>query len=365
VNTTAKGVEQTDLDAETLISPALVQESQYCIHGVRLRVMTDSPVMAAAVESRLRYFSGKVDPGSNPIEVFLHAVPRRSSVPFTVSSSANVLFDRPGKTRGDPLCESWPCTVYQDLGWMVIDFHDQGLLRLDHRRRRMEGYMVRPEAMHPDLQGSFFHLGLGELLKAQGLYTIHATALEKSGRAVLIPGSSGRGKTTCCISLMRAGYRCLSDDHPLVRENGTELEILAFPEKIDVTENSIQLFPELREAQARLRRGIWKRSFFPDEFYPHAIVEAGKPAVILFPLIIDAPESRLEPLPKNRALEEIMRQGLLVLDREVAHRQFRTFARLAETTPCYRLYFGEDVLALPQLIDSLLDTSHGGHAGLS
>jgi hypothetical protein len=24
------------------------------------------------------------------------------------------------------------------------------------------------------------------------------------------------------------------------------------------------------------------------------------------------------------------------------------------TTPCYRLYFGEDVLALPQLVDPLL-----------
>jgi hypothetical protein len=337
-----------------LSAPTSGHESHYCIHGVRLRVATDSPMITAAVESRLRYFPGKPDMSSDPLEVFLQAVPRRSKVPVTVSSLAEVLFDRAGKTRGDPLSEAWPCTVFQDQGWIVIDFHHRGLLRIDQHRRRMEGYMVQPEAMHPDLLGSFFHLGLTELLKTQCLYTIHATALEKNGRAVLIPGSSGRGKTTCCISLMRAGYRCLSDDHPLVRENGTGLEVLAFPEKIDVTETSIQFFPELREAQALLRRGVWKRSFFPDEFYPDAIAEAGKPAVLLFPLIIDAPESWLEALPKNRALEEIMRQGLLVMDREVAHRQFQTFVRLVETTPCYRLYFGEDILELSGLIDPLL-----------
>jgi hypothetical protein len=37
------------------------------------------------------------------------------------------------------------------------------------------------------------------------------------------------------------------------------LEVLPFPVKIDVTENTARLFPELREAEPRLHRGLRKR----------------------------------------------------------------------------------------------------------
>jgi hypothetical protein len=331
-----------------------MQESYYDIHGVRLRVATGGPGMAAMADSLLRHFRRPADAGPALLEILCRAVSHRSEIPVSPSPAAEMLFDRNGKTMGDLLREEWRCTLYRDQERFAADFHEQGLVLWEGRRGRMETYLVQPEAMHPDIARSFFHFGLAELLRARGLYTIHATALEQRGRAVLIPGSSGRGKTTCCISLLRAGYRCLSDDHPLLRENGAGLEILTFPEKIDVTEHSIEFFPELKAAKERLPQGVQKRSFVPEEIYPHAMTESGKPALLLFPLVVDAPESRLEPLPKNRALEEIMRQGLLVLDREVAGRQFMTLSRLAEQTPCYRLYFGEDVLDLPRLIDPLL-----------
>src|SRR5207244_1150026 len=106
------------------------------------------------------------------------------------------------------------------------------------------------------------HFALTELLKRRGMYTIHATALERNGRGVLIPGDSGRGKTTCFLSLLRAGYRCLSDDHPLLRQDGSHLELLSFPVKIDVTEKTIGFFPELQQANGRLRQGVRKRYFY-------------------------------------------------------------------------------------------------------
>src|SRR5207245_6330563 len=132
-------------------------------------------------------------------------------------------------------------------------------LRIDDQHTRGEGYLVLPEAMHHDVQISFLHFAVTELLKLRGLYTLHATALEKGGQGVLIPGASGRGKSTSCISLLRDGYRLLSDDHPLVRENGHGLEILSFPVKIDVTEGTIGFFPELRGAKEALHQGVRKR----------------------------------------------------------------------------------------------------------
>lgn len=50
---------------------------------------------------------------------------------------------------------------------------------------------------------------------------LHAAALERDGRALLIAGPSESGKTTLTLALLRRGYRLLSDDFtPLERTSG-------------------------------------------------------------------------------------------------------------------------------------------------
>jgi hypothetical protein len=201
-----------------------------------------------------------------------------------------------------------------------------------------------------------FHLALIELLRRRGLYTIHATALEYNGRAVLIPGNSGRGKTTSFISLLRSGYRYLSDDHPLLHDAGARVEVLPFPIKINVTDATVQFFPELREASEQmLHPGVPKRFFYAEDLYPTAVGERCQPAIVLFPHVVDAPKSHLELLPKSRALEALLPQALLVYDQEVARREFKVLAKLVQQVDCYRLHFGRDILDLPKLITPLLE----------
>jgi hypothetical protein len=230
------------------------------------------------------------------------------------------------------------------------------MLRIDEEQGRVAGYVVQPEGMHPEVLTSVFHhCALTVLLRRQGLYTMHATALEKHGRGIIIPGASGRGKTTSCIALLRAGYRCLSDDHPLLRVRATGLELLSFPVKIDVTAKTVTFFPELQGAQAPLHQGLFKQYFYAETLYPGCQTDVCDPVLIIFPQIVKAPRSALEPLPKSRAFEEFLPQGLLVLDKEVAKQQFQALSHLIHKATCYRLYFGEDVLELPQLVDPLLE----------
>jgi len=185
---------------------------------------------------------------------------------------------------------------------------------------------------------------------------IHAAALERNGRGVMIPGLSGSGKTTCCISLIRAGYRCLSDDKPFLRGNGSRIELLAFPERIDVTERTISFFPELGAAfQGDLTTGHRKKQFHPEALYPGSTAETGQPDLILFPQISGESKSRLEKLSKIRALETLLPHTLVVLDPELSERRFDLLARLVEGAECYTLHFGHDVLDLPRLVDPLLE----------
>jgi hypothetical protein len=331
-------------------------EYLFSVYGTPVKYATASPLLAPPVNELLKHFRRDSLKESVPLTVCFRAVQERADIPLTMSSSARQLSSGTGAAVGDRRETGLPYEVLQDGGRLIADFFDIGALVMDGMQGRADGYLIKPETMHANLIEYLFHLALIELLRRQGLYSIHATALEKHGRGVLIPGNSGRGKTTSFISLLRSGYRYLSDDHPLIRDAGTHVEMLPFPIKIGVTEATTAFFPELRNAPDHiLQPGSPKRSFHAEDLYPTSVGDTCEPAIILFPHVVDMPHSCLEPLPKSRALEAILPQALLVYDSEIARRQFQTLARLVQQVDCYRLHFGRDVLELPNLITPLLE----------
>jgi hypothetical protein len=86
---------------------------------------------------------------------------------------------------------------------------------------------------------------LVELLKRRDCYSMHAAGFTKHGKAILIPGTSGAGKSTLAITLLRGGFGYLSDDMTFLRRRLDRLEVLGFPEDVDVSDQTIRFFPEL------------------------------------------------------------------------------------------------------------------------
>lgn len=333
-----------------------MREYLFNLHGVELHYQTSSLVMVTPILSFLRHFHTDLEKGDTVLTIRFEQVDSRAEVPVKVSEQAKTLFSGTCPSRGDSLRSIWRCDVVQDGDRLVTDFHDQGVLVIDGARGLVEGYFISPEAMHEDVRESFFHYALTELLKRRGLFTVHATALEYQGHGVLIPGYSGQGKTTSFLSLLRSGFRYLSDDYPLLQDCGTHMELLPFPMKIDVTDRTIEFFQELRDAAPEiLKQGVWKKSFQPEDVYPNSIGTSCRPAMILFPHVVDIAHSCLEPLSKSRALEAVMPQALRVYDPEVARREFQALSKLVQQVDCYRLHFGRDVLDLPKLIAPLLE----------
>jgi hypothetical protein len=325
------------------------------IHGIEIRFATNSPELMDSVETLLHHFLSSVT-APRPTLMQFDAVDDRRDIPFLIPSTALLLYSGSGLAIGPDRQTTWRCDMYSDKGLLIADFHDEGLVVVDGALHTAQGYLVRPESMAPDIRVSFVHFAMTELLKRRGLYTFHATALEHNGRGVLIPGFSGRGKTTSFLSLLRSGYRYLSDDHPFFRLNGTRVEILPYPLKINVTNQTISFFPELRTAPPSvLHPGTPKHYFYAEDLYPGPLGAPCEPAVIIFPFVVDSSHSCLEPLSKKVALEMILPHSLLVYDPEVARREFQALARLIEQTDCYRLHFGRDVMDLPWLVTPLLE----------
>ena len=332
--------------------------SKFCIHGVNLSVHSSSVAISSAVSHHLQYFRQEAFTSPDSLSICFEAVPSPEAIPFTPSSTGRRLFSRPRKEHKRPNWVEWPCEVYQDQKQLVINFFSHGLLLINGSTGKGHGYIVNPESRHQDFCVRYIHMALVELLKWKKLYTIHATALEKHGSGVLIPGVSGQGKTTTFLSLLRSGYRCLSDDHPFIYEEGNAIKVLAFPVKVDVTENTINLFPELQDRSTSLHQGIVKRYFYVEDLYPGSTGHSCIPKVLLFPQVVDQATSWLEPISKSQALEDLLPHGLLVYDREVAKREFQTLTHLVQQVECYRLQFGRDVLDVPRLIDPLLEKTN-------
>jgi len=102
-------------------------------------------------------------------------------------------------------------------------------IRFAHRppnRRRI------PWRLFPDLVMHLYVLWpiLECRLAARGLYLVHAGAVERDGRALLVAGRGGTNKSALVAELVRRRWRPMSDDFVLLRplEQGGA-DVLAFP----------------------------------------------------------------------------------------------------------------------------------------
>ncbi len=76
----------------------------------------------------------------------------------------------------------------------------------------------------------------------QEFFQLHAGAVIKKGKIILLPANHGQGKTTLTLSLTRNNYRCLSDDIVLIAPETTR--IIPFPRSFLIKDKSIKNMAE-------------------------------------------------------------------------------------------------------------------------
>jgi|GEM_PF-1052394 len=76
----------------------------------------------------------------------------------------------------------------------------------------------------------------------QEFFQLHAGAVIKKGKIILLPANHGQGKTTLTLSLTRNNYRCLSDDIVLIEPETTK--IIPFPRSFLIKDKSIKKMTE-------------------------------------------------------------------------------------------------------------------------
>jgi hypothetical protein len=184
-------------------------------------------------------------------------------------------------------------------------------------------------------------------LHARGLFHLHAAALvAPSGASLAVAGTASCGKSTLAAALVAAGCAYLGDDVALATRRGDAVRLLAFPRPFHLAEASARAVPA---AGARLLAGepafAGKRWLDPAAAFPGAArLDAPAPAALLFPEIVDAEVSAVEPLSAAEGLGRLLASSLFAMTRLGTTAQRALLADVAAGARPYAVRLGRDLL---------------------
>lgn len=182
---------------------------------------------------------------------------------------------------------------------------------------------------------------------------VHAAVASRGGRAVVLPGRSGAGKTTLVAALALAGWAYLSDEVAAVGAGAT---LAPYPRPLALEPGSWPLLPG---AAARWPAGVPAlvadiRLVLPATLGGPPAAPA-RPAAVVFPEVVAGGGTTLHPLGRAEALERLL---ALTFNLPAVRREgFDRLAALVRGSACHRLVL-DGVGEAPALLAAVVADRH-------
>ncbi len=179
---------------------------------------------------------------------------------------------------------------------------------------------------------------------------LHAGAIGRAGRTVLLPADANSGKSTLTTALVAEGWRYLTDEAAAL---DGRLMVRPYPKPIALDPGSFHLFPEFAPdtRDDDLWSGRRQRAWYLD---PASVGSVGAPTpahIVVSPRWTEGAATAVTALRPIEALHELLGHAF-DFSQGGAH-VFEILARLANDVPMYQLNYG-DLRAATAAVDRLL-----------
>ena len=317
----------------------------YDLYGTILTI-TAWPELAAALDARLARFRLSRAPAAADIAfIYSRRAPAES---IARPSPARAIYDPP---EGEVLYDAAGDCIYLSCGSRI-----RGLCEL--RGGRVQVVAERPQPAdiwllsHP-----MFTLPFVELFKRRGFFPVHAAAAALDGAGLLLAGTSGAGKSTLAVALLDAGLDFHGDDTVFLRPTGAGgVELVAFPDEVDLTHESLAMMPGLAARKGIGKPEGWRKfGLRGEEAFARPVAWRCAPRLLVFPRVQGLrQDSAMEPIGADEALLELA-PNVLLTQPAASQAHFDALAQLARACTCYRLETGRDLAAAAALLRAQLE----------
>ncbi len=309
-----------------------LRTQNYGFHGLNLKV-SSSAAIATCLDARFQMLPSN---GECAETIFFEFE--------TVSNAQGHRFGKPlGRAKPFYQLERGDASYFEAEDQLYLCYEDRVRVLCDPGSGSAFFSVVEPENDNLWIASHLlFTICLVEILKRRGLYSLHAGGLSTNGKCLLIPGTSGAGKSTLTVASLRANFDYMSDDMVFLIDRPEGFRVLAFPEEVDVSDQTAGFFPELSFLSGTPKRRGWrKRQIHPIQVYGAKVAPEARPAAVVIPRIAETETSAITRMDADEALLEMV-PNVLLTESNSCRAHLDVLRELATSTPCYRLETGRD-----------------------
>jgi hypothetical protein len=168
---------------------------------------------------------------------------------------------------------------------------------------------------------------------------LHSAAVSWNGQGMVFPAQPDSGKTTLAAGLTRSGFDYLTDEAALI--DPATRQLVAFPRALAMEPASIDLLPGLRGDLPPEFHAYMAENYFvpPDRLRPGSIGGTCPIEYVVFPSYRADAQTRLEPVPRPRALTELAENCFNF--RRFGSVALEILGEIVKEAKCYRLHIGD------------------------
>jgi hypothetical protein len=189
---------------------------------------------------------------------------------------------------------------------------------------------------------------------SMGAQLIHAAAVAKDDKAVLITGKSGSGKSTTSLYCLQAGFDFLGDDYCLLNVDPEPTVNCVFGSAKIFPENLASRLPHFEDKvvnRAEIEAGLYDKAVIYPAMRNSCAANSIPVHAILLPTISQAKYSTLEPVKAIEVLKELAPSTLLQMP-GLGQSALGQLGKLVSQRRCYRLLLGSDPQSVADVVAS-------------